>query len=81
MVLVLPLRPQKKFRFPIRPNDKTIQMTDKHDENYVSSSMTDWAIFAVSLVITIAMLIFLPAWWWLGLPFVLTYAVKGYGAL
>lgn len=56
-------------------------MSEKRDENYVSSSSTDWLIFAVSLVVTIAMLILIPAWWWLGLPFVLTYAVKGYGAL
>ena len=51
------------------------------DENYVESTRMDWILFAVSLVVTIAMLIFIPAWFWLGLPFVLTYLVKGYGAM
>lgn len=56
-------------------------MTQQHDENYVESTRMDWILFAVSLVVTIAMLIFVPAWFWLGLPFVLTFLVKGYGAM
>jgi len=40
------------------------------------SHASDWMIFAVSLVVMIALLIFIPEWFWLALPFVLTYLVK-----
>ena len=43
------------------------------------STRKDWMIFAVTLVITIAFLIFNPTWFWITLPFVLTYFVKGIG--
>ncbi|MEN0003435.1 MAG: hypothetical protein AAF798_04805 [Bacteroidota bacterium] len=41
----------------------------------------DWIFFLVSLVITIALLIFLPAWFWVTLPFVLTYLAKALNAI
>ena len=44
-----------------------------------SSKRTDWLIFGVTLVITLAFLIFNPTWFWVTLPFVLTYFVKGIG--
>ena len=40
------------------------------------SHTTDWIIFAVFLVITVGFLIFEPTWFWITLPFVLTYFVK-----
>lgn len=40
------------------------------------SHATDWIIFGVSLVITVGFLIFEPTWFWVFLPFVLTYFVK-----
>lgn len=41
-----------------------------------SSSMFDWVLFLVSTIIMIAMLVWLPQWFWLALPFSLTYLVK-----
>lgn len=40
------------------------------------SHRTDWIIFAVTLVITVGFLIVNPTWFWVTLPFVLTYFVK-----
>ena len=37
-----------------------------------------WMLFLVSLVITIGLLIYMPAWFWVTLPFVLTYLVKAF---
>jgi hypothetical protein len=41
----------------------------------------DWIYFLVSLVITIAMLIWVPAWFWVPLPFTLTYLAKAFNAI
>ncbi len=41
-----------------------------------SSRATDWILFFISLVICVAMLIWLNEWFWVALPFVLTYLVK-----
>lgn len=35
-----------------------------------------WALFAVSLVLTILMLMFVNSWFWVMLPFLLTYLVQ-----
>jgi hypothetical protein len=40
------------------------------------SKSLDWTIFLVTLVITLGFLIFEPTWFWVFLPFVLTYFVK-----
>ncbi len=40
------------------------------------STRTDWMLTLVSLVATILLLVFVPAWFWVGLPFVLTYLVR-----
>jgi len=45
-------------------------------ESQNSSRTTDWILFFVSLVVCILMLIFLNEWFWVALPFVLTYLVK-----
>ncbi len=34
-----------------------------------------WTLFLISLVVMIALLIFIPEWFWVALPFVLTYLV------
>jgi len=41
-----------------------------------SSSSKDWLLFLVSTVVMIAMLIFVNEWFWLAMPFSLTYLVK-----
>ncbi|HRD79812.1 MAG: hypothetical protein IAE84_16215 [Saprospiraceae bacterium] len=41
-----------------------------------SSTMMDWVIFLVSLVIMILMLMFMNEWFWVALPFVLTYLAR-----
>lgn len=40
------------------------------------SHRTDWLIFGVALVITIGFLIIDPTWFWVPLPFVLTFFVR-----
>ena len=40
------------------------------------SSKTDWILFIITAAITIAMLIWMSNWFWLALPFPLTYLVK-----
>jgi len=45
------------------------------------SSLMDWGIFLVSLVVMILLLMFANEWFWLALPFVLTYLAKGLNAL
>lgn len=51
-------------------------MADKNE-----SRSKDWMIFTVSLIITCIILWFWPAWFWVPLPFVLTYITKALGAL
>jgi 4-hydroxybenzoate polyprenyltransferase len=41
-----------------------------------SSSKMDWIIFLISTLVMIAMLIWLNEWFWLAMPFSLTYLVK-----
>lgn len=41
-----------------------------------SSSMMDWVLFVVTAIITLVLLVFVPQWFWLVLPFPLTYLVK-----
>ena len=43
------------------------------------SHRMDWIIFAVALVATIGFLIVNPTWFWVTLPFVLTFFVKAIG--
>lgn len=40
------------------------------------SHSTDWIIFGVTLIITVFLLAVNPTWFWVFLPFVLTYFVK-----
>jgi len=43
------------------------------------SRSTDWLIFLVTTLATIALLYVAPQWFWLILPFPITYAVKALG--
>ncbi|NOT38152.1 MAG: hypothetical protein HOP11_12330 [Saprospiraceae bacterium] len=45
------------------------------------STSKDWMIFLISTVITVFLLIKYPAWFWVPLPFVLTYLTKAFKAL
>lgn len=40
------------------------------------STRTDWFIFAISTVVCIALLMYASEWFWIALPFVLTYFVR-----
>ncbi|MFN7119391.1 MAG: hypothetical protein ACK4TA_21515 [Saprospiraceae bacterium] len=40
------------------------------------STRTDWMLFGVSTVACIALLMFADEWFWVALPFVLTYLVR-----
>lgn len=55
---------------------KSKKMSERTD-----STKTDWMIFLVSTAVTVAMLIYTPAWFWVPLPFVLTYLTKALKAL
>ncbi|HMW38734.1 MAG: hypothetical protein K1X68_11030 [Saprospiraceae bacterium] len=46
-----------------------------------NSKSTDWLIFLVSGAVTVALLVYAPAWFWVPLPFVLTYLTKAFDAL
>lgn len=46
-----------------------------------SSKMMDLLLFAVSLAAMILLLMFQPAWFWVALPFVLTYLVRFFEAM
>lgn len=41
-----------------------------------TSTRTDWMLFLISTVVMIAMLIWVNEWFWLAMPFSLTYLVK-----
>ncbi|MCB9081550.1 MAG: hypothetical protein H6555_07560 [Lewinellaceae bacterium] len=45
-------------------------------ESAKNSTATDWIIFLISLVVMIGLLAYASEWFWLALPFVLTYFVK-----
>lgn len=40
------------------------------------STRTDWIIFAISTVVCLAMVMYVSEWFWVALPFVLTYLVR-----
>lgn len=51
-------------------------MTDKN-----TSHKSDWIYFLISAAVTVFLLWFYPAWFWVGLPFALTYLTKALNAL
>lgn len=53
--------------------------TDMETAN--KSTMMDWIIFFVSTIIMIGMLMYMSEWFWVALPFVLTYLVKALRAI
>lgn len=50
-------------------------------EETTKSKPTDWIIFLVSTAALILLLIFANEWFWLALPFSLTYLVKALDVL
>jgi len=46
-----------------------------------TSQKSDWLYFMISTAITVFLLVYFPAWFWVGLPFVLTYLTKALKAL
>lgn len=45
------------------------------------SRKSDWLYFLISTAATVGLLICYPAWFWVGLPFSLTYLTKALKAL
>jgi hypothetical protein len=41
------------------------------------SKKLDWSIFVISTAICVLLLVVAPQWFWVPLPFVLTYLVRG----
>lgn len=41
-----------------------------------TSNSKIWLLFVVSLVVTLVMLVMVPQWFWLALPFPLTFLVQ-----
>ncbi|MBL7816689.1 MAG: hypothetical protein JNL70_16835 [Saprospiraceae bacterium] len=48
-------------------------------EKMTNFSSKHATLFAVSVIATIALIIFAPQWFWVGLPFVCTYFVQMLG--
>jgi hypothetical protein len=51
-------------------------MSDKNN-----TRRNDWMYFSISAAATLLLLWFYPAWFWVGLPFALTYLTKALNAL
>jgi len=45
-------------------------------ESKSNASGKHWLLFGISLAVTIFMIFFVNEWFWVGLPFVLTYFVQ-----
>jgi len=45
------------------------------------SNTTDWILFIVWTIIFLALLIYVPQWFWVVIPFPLTYLVKALNAM
>ncbi len=45
------------------------------------SRLMDWIIFGLSTLATTGLLLYAPAWFWVPLPFMLTYLTKALNAL
>lgn len=59
--------------------EKSKNVKNNTMEETKKSTTMDWVLTAVSLVVTVALIIFLPEWFWVGLPFLLTYFVRALG--
>ena len=58
--------------------------TDSHmkkNEEYAENRGRDWLFFIVSLVGTLALLVFIPEWVWVGFPFLFTSLAGAMGRL
>ncbi|MCS6928531.1 MAG: hypothetical protein NZM43_03445 [Saprospiraceae bacterium] len=51
------------------------------NEEYTANPKRDWAVFGISLVGTLALLVFAPEWVWVGFPFVFTSLAGALGRL
>jgi len=50
-------------------------------ESTKNGTALDWIIFLVSTVVMVALLIYADEWFWIPLPFVLTYLAKALDVL
>jgi hypothetical protein len=64
------------FLFVIFAPDFEQKTQSRKDSTMKSSRAIDWIIFLVSTVIMIFMLLYMDEWFWVALPFSLTYLVK-----
>jgi hypothetical protein len=51
-------------------------MTTTNEKTMETGKRSDWLLFLVFTAITLLLLLFLDEFFWLGLPFMLTYLVK-----
>ncbi len=58
-------------------NSVNMETTNKNSSN----NLLNWGIFLVSTAVMVAMLIFIDEWFWLALPFSLTYLAKALNAI
>ena len=50
-------------------------------ETVNKSTMMDWVLFFISLIAIIALLVYASEWFWIALPFVVTYFAKAVRAI
>lgn len=58
-------------------NRKLIMTDTIHSTERTESRKSDWLYFLISLAVMIGIFMVATPWFWVGLPFVLTYFVKG----
>jgi membrane protein insertase Oxa1/YidC/SpoIIIJ len=69
---------QKKKVLPIYTGLSTFgnkSETKMNSESTISNTK-EWLLFIISAIVFVSMLIWLPQWFWLALPFVCTFLVK-----
>lgn len=55
--------------------------TTRNMETANNSTRTDWILFLISAAVMTYMLLYVSEWFWVALPFVLTYFVKAVRAI
>lgn len=64
---------------PVNQDQTIIETPVKHETR--EDRRTYWLITLVSLVACVALIILAPEWFWITLPFLLTYFVKAIGMM
>jgi hypothetical protein len=67
--------------WPLRVKALLLPEIKRAMEQVKNSTIMDWLFFLVSTVITVALLVVAPEWFWVPLPFVLTFLVRALRAM